>query len=144
MHQIIKIFQILLAGPKRELAQAGINVARIVEQYPAEIVSDQWKSQFHLVEKQRRAPQGEASGFVPWTGLIIGEAAGRSSAASEEPLRQRHFRSLLPSEVITENIAEIGAAGQHQAFTERMVRGIPGQDAQKIDLGAENPVGQSE
>src|SRR5947209_1089471 len=123
MHHVIEILKVLLPDPKRQIAQAGVGVACVMKGHAAHVLSDQRKAEFRLVEQQRRAAQRKPCGDVARSRLVFRESAVRSAPAAKEPLRQRHRAQRIARKIERINLADFGAAGQHQLLANRMVCG---------------------
>src|SRR5882672_9079614 len=56
LHRIIEVLQAILVKPQADLIPTRIDVSQVVKQHAADVIADQWKSQFHRVGKKRPAP----------------------------------------------------------------------------------------
>src|SRR5258708_899178 len=80
VHHVIEVLKVLLVEPEREVAQAGIGIAGIVKGHSSDIISDQGKTEFGLIEQEGRAAQGETRGGIARPRLIFRKAPMRSAA----------------------------------------------------------------
>src|ERR1051326_922089 len=76
------------------IARGGKNIAHIMKQYRAQIVTDKRKrqrrsTQLQIVEEERFATQWEAGGQVSRAGLIDAESTMGGGSPGKEALRQR-------------------------------------------------------
>src|SRR5579864_4654489 len=85
MHHIVKVLQVSLVEAKTDRGYVRIDVSHVMEEYAADVVSNQREPQFGGMEKERAAADGEASQRISRTGLIIGKRSIRGSAAGIEP-----------------------------------------------------------
>src|SRR5437764_8357264 len=144
MHHVIEILKVFLFYPERKIAQAGIRIAEIVKSHATDVIADQRKPEFGLVEQQRRATQRKSGSDIPRAGLVFRKTAMRGAAAAEKPLRQRHHVERIAGIVEGIDFAEFGAARHHNLFADRVVRGIAPEEAQQIDLRSEPAIGQAQ
>ncbi len=130
--------------PEREVAQAGIGIAGIVKGHSSDIISDQGKTEFGLIEQEGRASQGETRGGIARPRLIFRKAAMRSAAAAEKALRQRHRVQRIAKIRERIDVAEFGAARQHQLLADGVIGGVARQEAEEVDFRTEEVPGESD
>src|ERR1035441_8577762 len=144
VHHVIEILYIALLLAQGEIIQIGVDIAHIVEEHAADIVADQWKPKLRLIEHQEIAAQRKSRGVVARARLAFREGAMRAAAAAEEALRQRDGGRRIARVMGCDDIANFGAARQHQLLADGVVGGIAQQEAHEIDLRPEGVVRQPE
>src|SRR5947209_6340247 len=118
----------------------GIDIAGVVKQDASNVVAEQRKTQFRVVEQESTTAHGKARDQVARACLIIGEAAMGGPAASEQALRQwNHLRRVGKGtrDVERQQRAESDFAGQHELPAYSFIRRIPSQNLNERRLGAE-------
>src|SRR5579872_1957144 len=91
MHHIVKVLQVLLVEAKTDRGYIGIDVAHVMEEYAANAVSDQRKSQLGGMKEKSAAADGEPGQRISRSGLIVRKRAIGGSAAGIIPLREWNF-----------------------------------------------------
>src|SRR4029078_810667 len=130
------------------MADAAVNISHVVEEHAPDVVSDQGKTQFYIVEEQSIAAQRESSRLVrrspgirgctdiARTRLIVRKRAEGIRTSAEEPLRQRHCFLIGESSRRRErrDYSELSLARQHNVFREGVVSRVSDQHPAKAPL----------
>ena len=74
VNHVVEILQISLRGAERDIADASVDIPGIFEQDAADVLPDERKTQFHIVEQDRIATQRES-------GRLRGGRAGSGRSA---------------------------------------------------------------
>ena len=133
VHRVVEILYVALCLPQRDLAEAGVDVPHIVEEYAADIVADQRKAELVLIEEQECATQIQPRSRVARPRLQFREPAMRGTAAAEETLGQRDGGQRITRIVECVDVPDFRAARQHQFLADRVVSGIACQDAREVE-----------
>src|ERR1035438_2232894 len=88
MHHVVEILEVMLIGAEGQVFEAGGDIAHVVVEDTADIVSAQRKEELSLVEEESAAAQREAGAGVARAGLEFGKTAVGVTAAAEEALAQ--------------------------------------------------------
>ena len=75
MNHVVEIGSAILSPLEIDSLKVAIHVARVMEEYPTQIVSNQRKAQFQIVHEQSFATNGEPGLQVSWAGLIFWKAS---------------------------------------------------------------------
>src|SRR6185369_813066 len=132
VYHVVEILYVALCLPQRDLAQTGVDVPHIVEEYAADIVADQREAQLVLIEEQECATQIQPRSRVARPRLQLREPPMRGAAAAEETLRQRDDGRRVAGCIECIDVPDFCAARQHQFLTDRVVCGIARQDTREV------------
>ena len=67
MDAVVEILRITLMEAERKMAEAAINISHVVEEHALDVVPNQGKSQFYIIEEQRIPAQRESSRLIGLT-----------------------------------------------------------------------------
>src|SRR4051812_31433521 len=74
MNAVVEILQIALMEAQRKMPDAAIYISHVMEEHPPDVVPDQGKSQFYIIEEQRISAQREPGGLIGGTTRSSGRA----------------------------------------------------------------------
>src|SRR5581483_5722044 len=151
MDRVIEILNVILMEAERDIAQAAINIAHIVEDHTLDVLAFKREPQFDVVNEQRitaeresgrlrgRAARHKRGADVARAGLIEGEGAQGVRASRIEPLGKRHRFLGVYTRGRGEGFdnAELGLTRQNQILAKRVISGVAEKGAAKAPLGSE-------
>ena len=88
-----------------------------MEEYAANVISDERESQFGGMEQKRAAADREPGQRIARTGLIVRKGAIGGGATGEKPLCKRNFRQ--PARPL--DITDLQRAGQYDLAPDRII-----------------------